>query len=671
MDLHRALEASKESFANEAAQTRPPVVERVPDPVHDFPTLNGAAPATSSTSHPLPTPAAKSHVEDFPSLSSSRSNGSSSGHKQQASAPSKAYSSVMNPPAISAPVAEKKESRPVPLGLVSSASKGRYAAAHSAPPGNSEDDYPSLGGSAPRSLPVSQGSWLLKNPSSTSASAVAASKTLAISKVPSRTAPVTKAAPFKKSVSDEKEFPSLGGRDKKTLNGFGGTFSEWSKAQNGVPKKPVTPKSERITDDSFQLPDSYYTSVADPTTSSNITVVESVPEPVVKASPRPVPTSGSTKDFPGLPAREKKVLEVTNEKKKKKNNKKTRDKPKGPEKNPTEETNFSLSEIALALVKPESNTSNLNNFSSSSREKSSVQKPTDWFDSPSEELTKTSKPSPQQQRQLNGSSHKAGHSPVAAQDSEASSSSVEESFPSLHSMSTSVQLQPQQLSQGPPGFSVPNPATTSVPTPPPGFRAPASMHSDLKAISSTLTPVPAPPPGFTQSSVYIQPPEFKRRNGKLIEDIREALETVEDGFMNFRALSGQFRQGMMEASDYYCCVKTLVGAEDFDTIFPELLALLPDIMKQKQLWEVHQAAGSGFSYAKRKASPKSTSLSQCSLCGQVTRLSDVQHHSLQHGETFADSENFPSLRGETSDSPDLSATTKSGLMVNGSWIKAK
>ena len=695
VDLHRALEASKETFVSETAEARPPVAERVPDPVHDFPSLNGSAAAPAPSA-----PVAKTRQEDFPSLSKSRTNGSSVGSRH-APAPSMAYSSVMNPPAMPAPAPEKKESRPVPLGFVSSAAKGRQAGAYSAPPVRSEDDYPSLGGNGPRPVAANQGSWLAKSAASkTSASSVAASRTLAISKVPTTAAPVRKAAPFKKAVSDENEFPSLGGREKKKLSGLGNPFSEWSSVQNGAPKKTVTPRSERVEDDSFELPESYYTSVADPTASSNITMVEAVTEAIVKAPAKPAPTSNSSKDFPGLPAREKKTLEIANEKKKKKNNnKKARDKQNGPAKNPQEEANASLSEIALALVKPESkSTAGKKNSSSSFNEKSIAQKPTDWFDSSAEELREKSKPSPQQERKLNGSTHLRDLPPEKSQErklngsahlkdippvelqgsEESSSSSIEDSFPSLHSMSTSVQLQPQQLPQpslhsmstsvqlpqGPPGFG-PAPTTpAALPTPPPGFGVSATRLSDLKSISSTLTSVPAPPPGFTPNAPYVQPPDFKERNGQLIADIREALEPVEDGFMNFRTLSGQFRQGMMEASEYHYSVRTLMGAADFDRIFPELLALLPDVSKQKQLWEAHQIATSSIGNVKYGAQ---SSKSQKGGCGQVTAASDFQHHSRQHG----DSENFPALNGLGREGAERKAAANSGLKLNGAWIKSK
>ncbi|GFS19655.1 E3 ubiquitin-protein ligase ZNF598 [Elysia marginata] len=673
-DMQQAIEASKKTFANEANETRPPVAERVPDPVRDFPSLNGAAPvAPTNMVSSIPSGPAKSPEEDFPSLSSCIK-GSSSGSRKTTTAPSKAYSSIMNPPPRPAPAPVNKESRPVPLGLVSASIKGRYAA----PPVNSETDYPLLGGATARPPQANQGSWLSKTqPSNTSASVITSSKTLAISKVPTRQVPVTKVATFKKAVTDENEFPSLGGRDKKKANGLGNPFAEWSTTQNGPQKKTVIPKSEKVVDDTFELPDSYfmpvadisghYTSVVDPTASSNITMVETAPEPAVKTSSKPLLTSNSTKDFPGLPGREKKPVETSNEKKKKKNNKKTRDKPNGHEKNPPEAANASLSDIALALVKPEPKPANLKNFSSNSNEKSVVKKPTDWFDSPNEELKKNTKASQKQEQQLNGSSHKTGQSNVEqVLSEESSSSSIKDNFPSVHTMSTSVQLQPQQLPQGPPGFSSTTPlAPKAVPTPPPGFGAPAAGLLSLKSISSTLNSVPTPPPGFTPNSVYTQPPDFKGRNCKLIEDIRSALETVEDGFSNFRVLSGQFRQGMMEASDYHCSVRALVGAVDFDRIFPELIALLPDIMKQKQLWEVDQAARSSRGNSKR------SELSQCATCGQVIRTSDLQHHRLQCVESSKDSDNFPSLNGLSNDGVEGRTAVASGLKVNGAWIKAK
>ncbi|GFO39124.1 Zinc finger protein 598 [Plakobranchus ocellatus] len=684
--MQRALEASKESFASESTQAQSTLEERVPDPVHDFPTLSGAA-VSAAAIRTITMQEEKSPEEDFPSLSAGRGNAQVSTSRRQVPAPSKAYSSVMNPTVKPTPVIEKRESKLVSLHVLSSTKK-TLIGSRPVPPAPSEDDFPSLGGNTAGPRPASQGSWLAKSSSSTlPASAVVASKTLAISKVPSKPISVTKIAPFIKPISDEKEFPALGGRDRNTVNGEHKSVSEWTTVQSGGSKKATTPRSERVDDDSFELPQSYYTSLADPTASSNISLVNEEPEPVLKLSSRSAPpTSSSTKDFPGLPTRDKKTIENTNDKKQKKNNsnsktKKARDRPKAQEKNPPEEAKASLSEIAQALVQPQSGSSNRMNDSVRSTAKANSEKQIDWFDGPSTKLAENSIHNGGKEEKCKDAPQINALSIAQPQESDNNSSgSIDESFPSLHSMSTSVQLQPQQMPKKPPGL--PDPPSASTPSPPPGFGAVMNRVSSLKAISSTLTPVPTPPPGFTSTVPYIQPPDFKTRNTQLIAAIREALETVEDGFDNFRALSGQFRQGMMEASDYLSSIQALMGPDDFKHIFPELLALLPDVLKQKQLWELHQATGSfglkgkGGALQKSLQTSSTSDLTQCPTCGQVTVSRDAQHHLLQHGGGLADDENFPLLNGFNSGSADSRAASStsskdSSLKINGAWIKAK
>jgi E3 ubiquitin-protein ligase ZNF598 len=49
----------------------------------------------------------------------------------------------------------------------------------------------------------------------------------------------------------------------------------------------------------------------------------------------------------------------------------------------------------------------------------------------------------------------------------------------------------------------------------------------------------------------------------------------------FRELSQLFREGKCFAKSYYEHVRSALGEEGFEEIFPELLVLLPDITKQQ------------------------------------------------------------------------------------------
>ena len=223
-------------------------------------------------------------------------------------------------------------------------------------------------------------------------------------------------------------------------------------------------------------------------------------------------------------------------------------------------------------------------------------------------------------------------------------------FPSLHSMSTSVQ---QQQPKPPPGFRAEpappttcrdSPSTTSKPSSsvvPPGFSNQTSTTSTTAAPQLDLT-----------NCRYSEPPNFRDRNLQLIQDIRSALATIEDGFSNFKALSGQFRSNSLAASDYYLSCQIIMGKWDFVRIFPELLALLPDIRLQGELFEMHQ-------YNSDPEAHRQATLWCCPVCGQVCLEQDRAHHQQTHGMEAAD---YPSLGGRES------RPVKAGL--KGSWIKA-
>lgn len=114
-------------------------------------------------------------------------------------------------------------------------------------------------------------------------------------------------------------------------------------------------------------------------------------------------------------------------------------------------------------------------------------------------------------------------------------------------------------------------ANITASVPPPGF----SGNGQVK-----------PPPGFSstgsqQSAVvyeYIPPSNATQRNQILVSFFQKTLkpEVVEE----FRNYSILFRENMCTAETFYeHCELTLGG--QFNTVFPELLSLLPDITKQQ------------------------------------------------------------------------------------------
>lgn len=92
------------------------------------------------------------------------------------------------------------------------------------------------------------------------------------------------------------------------------------------------------------------------------------------------------------------------------------------------------------------------------------------------------------------------------------------------------------------------------------------------------------PPGFKKSDInsfpkYTPLPEASKRNQALLEECEKILQTHEQ-MQEFKLLSQMFRNGDYFARSYYESCKGVLG-EKFNSIFPELIALLPDIEKQQ------------------------------------------------------------------------------------------
>ncbi|CAK1547077.1 unnamed protein product [Leptosia nina] len=111
---------------------------------------------------------------------------------------------------------------------------------------------------------------------------------------------------------------------------------------------------------------------------------------------------------------------------------------------------------------------------------------------------------------------------------------------------------------------------------------------------------------------YIPPTDFEKRNHALVKKFAAALGTgaaVED----FKVASRAFRDSIISADEFYQHCKTALGNK-FDDVFPELVALLPDIAKQQEL-----VVGKNI-----------PALDVCSTCGQVIAASDSIAHDTAH-----------------------------------------
>jgi len=86
-------------------------------------------------------------------------------------------------------------------------------------------------------------------------------------------------------------------------------------------------------------------------------------------------------------------------------------------------------------------------------------------------------------------------------------------------------------------------------------------------------------------------------------------------------VSSLFRGGTCDAQEYYTHCREVMGASAFESVFPELLVLLPDIAKQQELFKVH----------KKETGGKAKGLEMCTMCGQVLKNgSDFRTHMSSH-----------------------------------------
>ncbi|XP_045772069.1 E3 ubiquitin-protein ligase ZNF598 [Maniola jurtina] len=112
---------------------------------------------------------------------------------------------------------------------------------------------------------------------------------------------------------------------------------------------------------------------------------------------------------------------------------------------------------------------------------------------------------------------------------------------------------------------------------------------------------------------YIPPPDFEQRNRALVKQFAVALggaAAVED----FKVASRAFRDSIISADEFYLHCQAALGSQ-LETVFPDLVALLPDIAKQQEL------------VIGRDISAK---LEVCSTCGQLLSPNDQIAHDTAH-----------------------------------------
>lgn len=209
----------------------------------------------------------------------------------------------------------------------------------------------------------------------------------------------------------------------------------------------------------------------------------------------------------------------------------------------------------------------------------------------------------------------------------------------------------------PPGFN--SVVMLNSPPPPPGLpvppgKPPPGFASIPPLGASETSPTPGKEAKPCQGS-YLILENFQQRNIQLIQSIKEFLQNDESQFNKFKTYSGQFRQGLISAAQYYQSCQELLG-ENFMKIFNELLVLLPDTTKQQELLAAHHSlkvrersscpsSSSSRSKKNRKSPWQADSGTEldccvCPTCQQVLTPQDLVAHKALHLED----DEFPSLQ---------------------------
>ncbi|KAL4240392.1 hypothetical protein ACF0H5_001182 [Mactra antiquata] len=249
---------------------------------------------------------------------------------------------------------------------------------------------------------------------------------------------------------------------------------------------------------------------------------------------------------------------------------------------------------------------------------------------------------------------------------------ADDEFPSLGIGSAPRKPTPSSASRKvPPGFN--NEVESKKSAAPPGFTKTVSYQPPPGFGSYNMAPVSQdiiPMTNDLSNFEYSQPDDFQGRNCMLIGAIQAFCATDPYLFTDFKQVSGEFRRSEIPAQQYYRRCEEILGENNFSEVFPELLALLPDIKKQQELLSVFKMSSSLKNTDKvLKISGKSKKVKgawsvtesgflSCPTCRQVLSRKDYNHHLSMH-EINTD---FPSLSNNTK--------VPSSKFPSGSWVKA-
>ncbi|CAL9245414.1 unnamed protein product [Arabidopsis halleri] len=113
------------------------------------------------------------------------------------------------------------------------------------------------------------------------------------------------------------------------------------------------------------------------------------------------------------------------------------------------------------------------------------------------------------------------------------------------------------------------------------------FHSEFPPVSSAVVQNRTTSSTTTHGSSNTQPPpDVQSANKSLIEKMRSALGHDEDVFVAFRSISGQYRQGSIDAKTYLEYVK----GYGLSHLVIDLARLCPDPKRQKELIDTHNSS---------------------------------------------------------------------------------
>uniref|UniRef100_A0A182NHA2 RING-type E3 ubiquitin transferase n=1 Tax=Anopheles dirus TaxID=7168 RepID=A0A182NHA2_9DIPT len=250
-----------------------------------------------------------------------------------------------------------------------------------------------------------------------------------------------------------------------------------------------------------------------------------------------------------------------------------------------------------------------------------------------------------QQKQQQGKSNGQTPSVVLANHSNNNSgvaSMSNNSFPVLggaNSVQFALAAGPKRT---PPGFE--NVNVKRMPAPPPGFGN-VTLNSVARNVNNmTFTNSTGESYNILPTHNYVSPKNATNRNQVLVTHFQKALKN-KNALVEFRTISQMFRDGQYDAAAYYEHCKFALG-DRFQEIFPELLALLPTISKQQELYLVYcQDEKNRPKIAGKGKQAIISKLEVCQVCKQVLIEDDLTEHYQSH---YMEN-NFPKLGTNAAD----------------------